>query len=70
MRSDLTPEYCWGFIVILALLVAGCGHKGPLMLPAETQAQLSVDHTPHEKNTNPQPADSSIPVLNPPQHAQ
>jgi len=70
MHSSLTSENCWGIIVILALVLGGCGHKGPLMLPAQTQVQSSGDHAFQDKNTNPQPADSSIPVLNSPQRAQ
>ena len=34
MRSGLIPDKTLGIIVILALLLEGCGHKGPLMLPA------------------------------------
>jgi predicted small lipoprotein YifL len=30
-----------GIMLLLALLLQGCGHKGPLYLPKETPAQSS-----------------------------
>jgi predicted small lipoprotein YifL len=57
MRSGLIPHKTWGIIVILALLLEGCGHKGPLKLP-EPQAQ-----TPQAQTTNPQTPGSQEPGL-------
>lgn len=61
MRSGLIPQKTWGIIVILALLLEGCGHKGPLKLP-EPQAQ-----TPQAQTTNPQTTDLQKPAMPPPQ---
>ena len=64
MRSGLIPEKSWGIIVILALLVEGCGHKGPLKLPAP-QAQ-----TPQAQTTNPQTTDLQKPAMPSPQQSK
>jgi predicted small lipoprotein YifL len=37
MRPDM-PNKTWGITLVLISLLQGCGHKGPLMLPA-SQAQ-------------------------------
>ena len=34
MFSGLIPGNSWGYLVITLLLLGGCGHKGPLRLPA------------------------------------
>jgi predicted small lipoprotein YifL len=52
MHSGITPEKTWGIILISALLLEGCGHKGPLKLP-EPQAQI-----PQAQTTDPQFTDS------------
>lgn len=64
MRSGLTPQKTWGIIVILALLLEGCGHKGPLKLP-EPQAQA-----PQAQTTNPQTTDLQKPAMPPPQQSK
>jgi predicted small lipoprotein YifL len=52
MRSGHIPGKTLGIIAVLVLLLQGCGHKGPLMLPApKTQA------------TKPQLPDSQQPVF-------
>jgi predicted small lipoprotein YifL len=53
MRSGLTPQKAWGFIVVLALLLEGCGHKGPLKLP-EPSAQTSRPQAAQSQTTSPQ----------------
>lgn len=44
MRSGFIPGKTWGIIVIVALLLQGCGHKGPLKLPTP-KAQTSQAQT-------------------------
>jgi len=57
MRSG----FILGIMTILFLLLEGCGHKGPLKLPAP-QAQ-----TPQAQTTSPQILDSPKPDLPPSQ---
>jgi predicted small lipoprotein YifL len=57
MCSGFTPQKTWGIILILALLLEGCGHKGPLKLP-EPQAQA-----PQAQTTSPQIPGSQEPGL-------
>jgi predicted small lipoprotein YifL len=71
MRFGLIPEKTWGIIVILFLLLEGCGHKGPLKLPAP-QAQTPQAQTPqaqtHQSQTSgPQIPDPQKPDLQPSQ---
>jgi len=61
MHSGLIPEKTWGIIMVLVLLLEGCGHKGPLKLP-EPQAQ-----PPQAQTTNPQITDSQTSGMPPPQ---
>jgi predicted small lipoprotein YifL len=57
MRSGLIPEKTWGIMVILFLLLEGCGHRGPLKLPPP-QVQ-----PPETQTTSPQTHDSQAPAL-------
>lgn len=61
MRSSLIPGKTWGIMAILFLLLEGCGHKGPLKLPApKTQ-------TPQAQMPGPQIPDTQKPDLAPSQ---
>jgi len=57
MRSGLIPAITWVIMAILYLLLEGCGHKGPLILPppkAEPpQAQTTSPQTPDPEATVP-----------------
>jgi predicted small lipoprotein YifL len=59
MHSILSPEKSCGIILILSLLLEGCGHKGPLKLP-EPQIQQ-----PQAQATSPQITDTQNPGLPP-----
>jgi predicted small lipoprotein YifL len=61
MRSGLIPGKTWGIMAILFLLLAGCGHKGPLKLPAP-KTQI-----PQAQTASPQIPDPQKPDLPPPQ---
>jgi predicted small lipoprotein YifL len=61
MRSGLIPGKTWGIMVILFFLLEGCGHKGPLKLPAP-KAQ-----TPQAQTSSPQMPDPQKPDVPPPQ---
>jgi predicted small lipoprotein YifL len=52
MRSVLISGKTLGIIIVLALLLEGCGHKSPLMLPA-----------PKAQTTNPSTPDTQQPGL-------
>jgi predicted small lipoprotein YifL len=62
MLSGLTPQKTWGIIVILALLLEGCGHKGPLKLP-QPQTQTSQPQSSQSQTTSPQTPGSQEPGL-------
>ena len=52
MRPDNIPGKTLGITVVLVSLLQGCGHKGPLMLPAPHV------QTPQAQTTSPQLPDS------------
>jgi predicted small lipoprotein YifL len=62
MRSGLIPQKTWGIIVILASLLQGCGHKGPLKLPQPT-AQASQPQAAQSQTVSPQTPGSQDPGL-------
>jgi predicted small lipoprotein YifL len=62
MRSCLIPQKTWGIIIILASLLQGCGHKGPLKLP-QPPAQASQPQAAQSQTASPQTAGSQEPGL-------
>ncbi|MGA7750418.1 MAG: lipoprotein [Gallionella sp.] len=66
---DRIPNRIQTVIAVLVLVLQGCGHKGPLMLPApQTQtspAQVSGAQTPQGQTTSPQKPDLPSSQQNP-----
>jgi predicted small lipoprotein YifL len=61
MRSGLIPATSWVIMAILYLLLEGCGHKGPLILPPPKV------EPPQVQPTSPQSPDPEVPVMPPSQ---
>jgi predicted small lipoprotein YifL len=64
MRSDLIHTITWFTLAILLLLLEGCGHKGPLILPPEKV------EPPQTQPTSQQTPDQETPALPPSQQSK
>jgi predicted small lipoprotein YifL len=63
MRSDLIHTITW-FTMAILLLLEGCGHKGPLILPP------AKVEPPQAQPTSPQTPDQETPALPPSQQSK
>jgi predicted small lipoprotein YifL len=51
------PMHRYALLLLIAVFIAGCGQKGPLVLPNRTKPEQ-----PHAPSTSPAPAPDAPPV--------